>query len=58
MRKNYVAFGNSNNKMAAETSVSAVVVSAFSYRAVAVSGVTGVEFGICIISLIGCRKES
>ena len=54
----YMAFGNSNNKKTAETSVPTVVGSAFSYGAIAVSGVAGMGLGMCIMSLIKRKKES
>ena len=53
----YVAFGNSSNKKSAETSVPTVVGSLYSYGAVAISGVAGLGFGMCIMSLIKRKKE-
>lgn len=54
----YVAFGNSNNKKTAETSVPTVVGSTLSYGLVAVSGVVGFGLGMCIMSLIKRKKEN
>ena len=54
----FVAFGNSNNKKTAETSVPTVVGSVFGYGAMAVSGVVGMGLGMCIMSLIKRKKES
>ena len=54
----YVAFGNSNNKKTAETSVPTVIGSMFAYGAMAVSGVAGMGLGMCIMSLIKRKKES
>ena len=54
----FVAFGNSNNKKTAETSVPTVVGSMFAYGAMAVSGVVGMGLGMCIMSLIKRKKES
>ena len=54
----YVAFGNSNNKKSAETSVPTVIGSMFAYGAMAVSGVAGMGLGMCIMSLIKRKKES
>jgi hypothetical protein len=53
----YVAFGNSNNKKSAETSVPTVIGSMFAYGAMAVSGVAGMGLGMCIMSLIKRKKE-
>ena len=54
----YMAFGNSNNKKTAETSVPTVVGSMFAYGAMAISGVAGMGLGMCIMSLIKRKKES
>ena len=54
----FVAFGNSNNKKTAETSVPTVVGSAFTYGAIAISGVTGLGLGMCIMSVIKRKKEN
>ena len=54
----YVAFGNSNNKKSAETSVPTVIGSSFAYGAMAISGVAGMGLGMCIMSLIKRKKEN
>ena len=54
----YVAFGNSNNKKSAETSVPTVIGSSFAYGAIAISGVAGMGLGMCIMSLIKRKKEN
>ncbi|MBQ5906391.1 MAG: hypothetical protein IIW88_11040, partial [Clostridia bacterium] len=54
----FVAFGNSNNKKTAETSVPTVVGSVFGYGAMAVSGVVGMGLGMCVMALIKRKKES
>ena len=54
----YMAFGNSNNKKSAETSVPTVIGSMFAYGAMAVSGVAGMGLGMCIMSLIKRKKEN
>ena len=54
----YVAFGNSNNKKSAETSVPTVVGSSFAYGAMAISGVAGMGLGMCIMSLVKRKKEN
>ena len=54
----YVAFGNSNNKKTAETSVPTVVGSIFNYGGIAISGVAGLGLGMCIMSLIKRKKEN
>ncbi|MBQ1996643.1 MAG: exonuclease SbcCD subunit D C-terminal domain-containing protein [Clostridia bacterium] len=54
----FVAFGNSNNKKSAETSVPTVIGSMLSYGAMAVSGVVGMGLGMCVMSLIKRKKES
>ena len=54
----YMAFGNSNNKKTAETSVPTVVGSMFAYGAMAISGVAGMGLGMCIMSIIKRKKES
>ena len=54
----YMAFGNSNNKKTAETSVPTVIGSMFAYGAMAISGVAGMGLGMCIMSLIKRKKEN
>ncbi|MEE1060430.1 MAG: hypothetical protein UH080_01235, partial [Ruminococcus sp.] len=54
----FVAFGNSNNKKSAETSVPTVIGSMFTYGAMAISGVAGMGLGMCIMSLIKRKKEN
>ena len=54
----YVAFGNSNNKKSAETSVPTVIGSSFAYGAMAISGVAGIGLGMCIMSLVKRKKEN
>ncbi len=54
----FVAFGNSNNKKTAETSVPTVIGSMFGYGLVAISGVAGMGLGMCIMSLIKRKKEN
>ncbi|MEE1318017.1 MAG: hypothetical protein UHD05_00760 [Ruminococcus sp.] len=54
----FVAFGNSNNKKSAETSVPTVIGSMFAYGAMAISGVAGMGLGMCIMSLIKRKKEN
>ena len=54
----YMAFGNSNNKKSAETSVPTVIGSMFAYGAIAISGVAGMGLGMCIMSLIKRKKEN
>ena len=54
----FVAFGNSNNKKTAETSVPTVIGSMFAYGAMAISGVAGMGLGMCIMSLIKRKKEN
>ena len=54
----FIAFGNSNNKKTAETSVPTVVGSAFAYGGMAISGVAGMGLGMCIMSLIKRKKEN
>ena len=54
----FIAFGNSNNKKTAETSVPTVIGSVFTYGAMAISGVAGMGLGMCIMSLIKRKKES
>jgi hypothetical protein len=54
----YMAFGNSNNKKTAETSVPTVIGSMFAYGAMAISGVAGMGLGMCIMSIIKRKKES
>ncbi len=54
----FVAFGNSNNKKSAETSVPTVIGSMFAYGAMAISGAVGMGLGMCVMSLIKRKKES
>ena len=54
----YVAFGNSNNKKSAETSVPTVIGSSFAYGAMAISGVAGIGLGMCVMSLVKRKKEN
>ena len=54
----FVAFGNSNNKKTAETSVPTVIGSMFAYGAMAISGVAGMGLGMCIMSFIKRKKEN
>ena len=54
----FIAFGNSNNKKTAETSVPTVIGSMFGYGAIALSGVAGLGLGMCIMSLIKRKKEN
>ena len=54
----FVAFGNSNNKKTAETSVPTVIGSMFGYGAMAISGVVGMGLGMCVMSLIKRKKEN
>ncbi len=54
----FVAFGNSNNKKTAETSVPTVIGSMFGYGAMAVSGVAGIGLGMCLMAVIKRKKES
>ena len=56
--KIFVAFGNSNNKKTAETSVPTVIGSIFAYGGMAISGVAGLGLGMCIMSLIKRKKEN
>ena len=53
----FIAFGNSNNKKTAETSVPTVIGSIFAYGGMAISGVAGLGLGMCIMSLIKRKKE-
>ena len=53
----FVAFGNSNNKKTAETSVPTVIGSMFSYGAIAISGVAGMGLGMCLMSAIKRKKS-
>ena len=54
----YVAFGNSNNKKSAETSVPTVIGSSFAYGAMAISGVAGMGLGMCLMAIIKRKKEN
>jgi hypothetical protein len=55
--KVFIAFGNSNNKKSAETSVPTVVGSVISYGALAVTGVAGLAVGMGAMALIKRKKE-
>ena len=52
----FIAFGNSNNKKTAETSVPTVVGSIFAYRSMAVTGVAGIGLGMFIMSFVRRKK--
>ena len=54
----FIAFGNSNNKKTAETSVPTVIGSSFAYGAMAISGVAGMGLGMCLMSAIKRKKEN
>ena len=54
----FIAFGNSNNKKTAETSVPTVIGSVFAYSAIAISGVAGLGLGMCLMSAIKRKKEN
>ena len=54
----FIAFGNSNNKKTAETSVPTVIGSVFAYSAIAISGVAGMGLGMCLMSAIKRKKEN
>ena len=54
----FIAFGNSNTKKTAETSVPTVVGSVFAYSSIAISGVAGLGFGMCLMSAIKRKKEN
>jgi hypothetical protein len=53
----FLAFGNSNNKKSAETSVPTVVGSVFTYGAMALSTVIGFGIGVGAMALIKRKKE-
>ena len=53
----YIAFGNSNNKKSAETSVPTVVGSVFSYGAVALSTVAGIIVGMGAMAFVKRKKN-
>ena len=53
----FLAFGNSNNKKSAETSVPTVVGSVFTYGAMALSTVIGFGIGVGAMVLIKRKKE-
>ena len=53
----YLAFGNSNNKKSAETSVPTVVGSVFAYGAIALSGVVGFGAGMGLMGFIKRKKQ-
>jgi uncharacterized protein with PQ loop repeat len=55
--KLFIAFGNSNNKKSAETSVPTIVGSVISYGALAVTGVAGLAVGMGAMALIKRKKE-
>ena len=52
----FIAFGNSNNKKTAETSVPTVVGSIFAYSSMAVTGVAGIGLGMFIMSFVRRKK--
>ena len=54
----FIAFGNSNNKKTAETSVPTVVGSVFAYSSIAISSITGFCLGMCLMSIIKRKKEN
>lgn len=54
--KIFLAFSNSNNKKAAETSVPSVVGSTVSYGLIGVSGVAGIGLGMLIMGVINRKK--
>ena len=56
LKKIFLAFGNSNNKKSAETSVPTVVGSVFNYGAVAVSSVIGFAIGMGAMAFIKRKK--
>ena len=51
------AFGNSNNKKSAETSIPTVVGSVISYGALAIAGAVGLAVGMGAMTLIKRKKE-
>ena len=55
--KIFVAFGNSNNKKTAETSISTVVGTIYTYGTVFVSGVLGFVLGMAIMGVIKSKKK-
>lgn len=55
--KVFLAFGNSNNKKAAATSVPSIVGSVVSYGFMGVSGVAGVAAGMILMSIIKSKKQ-
>ena len=56
--KIFIAFGNSNTKKTAETSVPTVVGSMSGGGAIAISGVAGIGLGMCLMSAIKRKKEN
>ena len=56
--KIFIAFGNSNTKKTAETSVPTVVGSMLGSGAIAISGVAGIGLGMCLMSAIKRKKEN
>ena len=54
----FIAFGNSNTKKTAATSVPTVVGSVFAYSSIAISGVAGLGLGMCLMSAIKRKKEN
>ena len=56
--KIFIAFGNSNTKKTAETSVPTVVGSMSGGGAIAISGVAGLGLGMCLMSAIKRKKEN
>ena len=55
--KIFVAFGNSNNKKTAETSIPTVVGSIYTFGASFASGVLGLCFGMAIMGVIKSKKK-
>ena len=56
--KIFIAFGNSNTKKTAETSIPTVVGSMLGGGAIAISGVAGLGLGMCLMSAIKRKKEN
>ena len=52
----FIAFGNSNNKKAAATSVPTVVGSVMTYGPIGISGVAGIGIGMALMSAIKRKK--
>ena len=56
--KIFIAFGNSNTKKTAETSVPTVIGSMLGGGVIAISGVAGLGLGMCLMSVIKRKKEN